>query len=244
MKKLISLIVFVLFNLCLWSQKENLDFKYAVKLYNLTSFEDKSKKEIEVDSSIYVNSYEIIDKTLKILHPTVAFQWKTKKNNLHEIELTNFSLDKVETGKENKSDTSGINGSISGAEIITTSVSMRYEFILNFKEFGRNKLVPSLGFAGNPYFRQIIDNPKVSDSYRTSENYIGARAFVIPRLSYYFSSKFFIDLNIPICFFDLYFQSERDQDPTLTLEKQTVNTVNFDAFPPFFSGRIGVGLNL
>jgi hypothetical protein len=240
MKKPLPFIVLMLLDLYVWSQNSNPDYKYAVKLYNLTTFEDNSKHELDL---VHIKGYDISSKTLQILHPTVAFQWKTKKNNCHEIELTSLNLDKAEM-EVVEYDSTGTGHAISGADIITSSVSIRYEFIMNFNASGENKLVPSVGFAGNPYYRQIIDEPKVSDLYRTSEKFIGARAFVIPRLIYYFSSEFFIDLDIPICFFDLYLQSEKDQDPRLPAEDQTANTVNFDLFPVFFSGRIGVGLKL
>lgn len=239
MKKLALLFVLMFLLKIGWSQNENPDFKYAVKLYNLTIFEDKSRSEFDTS----FNHFAITDKTLQILHPTVAFQWRTDKNNFHEIELTNLSLDKAEMDVV-LYDSTGTGQSISGAEIVTTSVSVRYEFILNFNGSGGNKFVPSVGFAGNPYYRQINNMPRVSDSYRTSEKFIGARAFVIPRISYYFSSKFFVELNIPICFFDLYFQSEKDQDPRLPIEDQTTSTANFELFPVFFSGRVGVGVKL
>lgn len=239
MKTLLSFFVFIFLLQTGWSQNENLDHKYAVKLYNQTTFENYGKTESD---SIY-DHYVYTDKRLQVLHPTFAFQWKTKKNNFHEVELTNLSLDKAEMDVV-LYDSTGTGQSISGAEIVTTSVSIRYEFILNFNGSGGNKFVPSLGFAGNPYYRQINNIPKVSDSYRTSDKFLGARAFVIPRISYYFSSKFFVELNIPICFFDLYFQSEKDQDPRLSVKDQTTSTANFDLFPVFFSGRVGVGVKL
>jgi hypothetical protein len=240
MKKLISLIVFVLFNLCLWSQNDNLDYKYAVKLYNQTTFENYGKTESD---SIF-NHYVYTDKRLQVLHPTFAFQWKTSKNNFHEVELTSFSLTKVETGKEVKNDTSGIYETISGAEVVTTYISVQYEFILNLNKSNPSKFVPSVGFAINPYYRQGNYIPKVTDSFRTSENYIGARAFIIPRLTYYFSQKFFIDLNISMCMFDSYYLSAKDLDPRLTVEEGIKNSFNLELFPKIFSARLGIGLKL
>jgi hypothetical protein len=241
MKKLIFLIVFVLLNLYLWSQNSNLDFKYAIKLYNLTTFEDNSKTGVDTSSW---NTYNYTDKTLQVLHPAIAFQWKTNKNDFHEIELTSFRLDKVETGTENQSDTINMNKMISGGEIITTAISVRYEYILNFNKSNDSKFVPSLGFSISPYYRQINRMPYVSNEYMTSEKYIGTRAFVVPRLTYYFLSKFFIDLNIPICISDIYFLSDKNEDPTLTIDQRTINTFDFEAFPKFLSGRIGVGVKL
>lgn len=241
MKKLFFLIVVILLVHFGWSQTINTSYKYAVKLYNLTTFEDKSKSELDIVS---IKSYEITSNELQILHPTVAFLWKTKKNNFHEMELTNFSLDRVDTEKALKDSLENTYTTISGAEIITTYISVRYEYILNLNKSNDTRFVPSVGFGINPYYRQINQMPKVSDQYRTSEKFLGARAFIIPRLTWYFSPKFFADIDIPICIFDLYFQSDNDQDPRLSVEEQTTNIVNFDAFPKFFSGRLGIGLRI
>jgi hypothetical protein len=241
MKKFSFLIVIMFLFHSGWSQTTNTSFKYAIKLYNLTSFEDKSRHELDIVS---IQAHEITNTELQILHPTVAFQWKTKKNNLHEIELTNFSLDKVDAEKELKDSLENTYTTISGAEVVTAYISVRYEYILNLNKFNDAKFVPSVGFGINPYYRQINQMPKVTDLYTTSEMFLGARAFIIPRLTWYFSPKFFADIDIPICIFDLYFQSDEDQDPRLSVDKQTTNTVNFNAFPKFYSGRIGIGLKI
>ena len=84
MKNYILIILLLLFIKNGWTQNTNLDYKYAIKIYNLTTFDEY--RESKSDTTAYST------KTLQILHPTVAFQWKTKKNNFHEIELTNFML--------------------------------------------------------------------------------------------------------------------------------------------------------
>lgn len=240
MKKPISLIILVLLTLCLWSQNQNPGYRYAVKLYNQTTFENYDKTEPD---SVY-DHYFYTDKKLQLLHPTIAFQWKTKKNNFHEIELTSFSLDKIETGTEIRNDTSFIYSTVSGAEIVTTNISVQYEYILNLIKSPDARFVPSVGFGGNAYYRQSNYKPKVTESYRTSENLVGARAFVIPRLTWYFSSKFFADINVKLCMFDTYFLSDKDKDPRLTLAEGTKNSLNLELFPKFISGRIGFGVRL
>jgi len=240
MKTLLSFFVFIFLLQTGWSQNENLDHKYAVKLYNQTTFENYGKTESD---SIY-DHYVYTDKRLQVLHPTFAFQWKTRKNNFHEVELTSFSLDKVKTGTEVRNDTSLIYTTISGAEIVTTYISVQYEYILNLNKSNDARFVPSVGFGVNPYYRQSNYIPKVSDSYRTSENFIGVRAFVIPRLTWYFSSKFFVDINVKMCMFDSYYLSDKDQDPRLTVAEGIKNSFNLELFPKIFSGRIGVGVKL
>lgn len=225
-----------------WAQNTNIDYKNALKIYNLTSFDEYEKSRKINDTSS--DAFYYTTKTLQILHPTIAFQWKTKKNNFHEIELTNFKLDKLETTTENRDDTAGNGQVISGNNLITTSISARYEYILNFNKTKVTKLVPSLGFGINPYYRQNKYSPKTSASFSTSELYLGAKVFVTPRLTYYLSSRLFIDINIPICFFDLYFLSDKEDNPSIPQEERTISTFNFNQFPKVFSGRVGVGLKL
>ena len=225
-----------------WAQNTNLDFKNAIKIYNLTTYEEYEKSERLNDTS---SSYFYYTTTnFQILHPTIAFQWKTKKNNFHEIELTSFIIDKAVTKTEIKNATSTNAYLISGNDITTTSIAMRYEYILNFNKSKDRKLVPSIGFSVNPYFRQNSFSPVISSSFPTSESYFGARMFVAPRLTYYLTSRFFMDLNIPLCFLDSYSLIEKREDPRIPESERTVKTYNFQLFPKIFSGRIGIGLKL
>ncbi len=64
-----------------WTQNTNLDYKYALKIYNLTTYEEQLKSTRLNDTSSY--RYQYTNTTLQILQPTIAFQWKSKKNNLH-----------------------------------------------------------------------------------------------------------------------------------------------------------------
>jgi len=238
MKKYISVIVLLLFIKSGWTQNTNLDYKYAIKFYNLATYEDYGKSGS--DTNPYPFRYT--STRLRILHPTFAFQWKTNKNNFHEVELTSFMLGI--TGKDSENDTTSSGQSINGNELITTSISVRYEFILNFSKLKNTKLVPSLGFGINPYYGQFSYLPGIQTEFHTSEKYFGAKVFVTPRITYYLSSKVFFDLNIPLCFFDTYFQSYKDENPELSLKERTTNTFSFDAFPKIFSVRVGVGLKL
>lgn len=240
MKKISFLIVIMFLFHSGWSQTTNTSFKFAVKLYNQTTFENYDKTESD---SIFTH-YFYTDKTLQILHPTVAFQWKTAKNNFHEIELSDFSLSKTETGADIRNDTSLIYTTINGSNMVTTSISIQYEYILNLNKSDEARFVPSVGFSANPYYRQSNYIPKVTDSFRTSENFIGIRAYIIPRLTWYFSSRFFADINVKLCMVDTYFLWDKDHDPRLTAEAQTENSFNLELFPKIFSARIGVGVKL
>jgi len=76
-----------------WSQNTNLNYHSGIKLYNTTIFEEQSKSMLVSDTSSV--RFQYTNTNSQILHPTIAFQWKSKTNNFHDIELTNFMVNKV-----------------------------------------------------------------------------------------------------------------------------------------------------
>lgn len=235
MKKYILVIFLIVLIQTGRTQNTNLDFKYAVKLYNIFSSEDYSNS----DNDTNLNSFRYSNKKLRLFHPTFAFQWKTANHNFHEVELIDFVFGI--TGEDGDDTTFG--GVPEGdKKFISTYISMRYEYILNFNKGKDTRMVPSLGFGIMPYYGHYNDQPAESNSFRSSEYYTGAKVFLTPRLTYHLSPKFYIDLNIPLCLFDSYFQSYKDEDPTLPIKDQKKSTFNFEAFPKAFSGRLGIGL--
>lgn len=242
MRKYALIFVLLLFIKSGWTQNTNLDYKYAIKVYNLTTYDEYERSRKITDTSS--NDFSYTTTTLQILHPTIAFQWKTKKNNFHEIELTSFMLGKLVTKTENASDTTQNGQEINGYDLVTTSIAARYEYILNFNKSKDRKFVPSLGLGISPYYRQNNYSPKNPSSFSTSEIYFGANVFITPRLTYYLSSKFFIDINIPLCVLDSYFLKDKEDNPAVQVEERTISTFNLNGFPKVFSGRIGVGLKL
>ena len=223
-----------------WTQNTNLDYKSGIKVYNLTTLEEYTNSKNDTTA----NSFHYTTTTQQILHPTVAFQWKTKKSNFHEIELTNFMLNKVGTKTETITDSSGNIQVVNENDLTATLISVRYEYILNFNKATNKQLVPSIGFGINPYFKQNNYSAKISTSFPTSQDFIGARAFITPRLTYYIQPKFFIDFNIPLCFFDTYYLKDEDENPAVPESQSTSTSYNVELFPKYFSGRLGVGLKL
>jgi hypothetical protein len=225
-----------------WTQNPNLDYKSALKIYNLTTFEEQTKSRRLNDTSS--NRYQYTTRTLQIFHPTIAFQWKSKKNNFHEIELTSLMFDKIGTKTEIINDTTHNSQTINGDDIATTLVSARYEYILNFNKSKERKIIPSIGFGINPYYRHNNISPKISSSFSTSEISVGIRTFITPRLLYFMTSKFFIDVNIPLCFFNTYIWTDKENNPSIPISQRNISSFNFDSFPGIFNGRIGIGLKL
>lgn len=238
--KQITLILFLLSIVKFgWSQNANIDYKRAFKIYNLTSFE---KVEIIIQQSDTSTPYILSSSSdLQIFHPTFAFQWKTKNNNFQEVELTYLVLGKQSTTTELKDDPTNGQQIMSGNKLVTSHISVQYEYIKMFNKLKDKKLVPSVGFGFNPYYKQINSTPQIATSYPKSEKYLGAKVFITPRLNYYINSKFFVDVNIPFCIANAYLLTKNSGDPTLTKEERTMKSFNFQQFPFILSARVGVG---
>lgn len=239
MKQLIALLFLTIVTNTAWSQNPNLEYKNALKVYNLSSWEERS-----ISSRLTANSplFQQTKATVQFFQPTIAFQWKSKKSNFHEIELTSFRL----TSIDEKIDSVAISGTTvtEGTKVSNVDISLRYEFILNFNKSKDTRFVPSVGFGVNPYYTYNLESPQASNLFDSSETNLGMRAFVTPRLSYFINSKIFLDLNIPICFFDAFYNSVIEEDPAIPLLDRTRSDSNLSFSPNFFSGRIGIGVKL
>jgi hypothetical protein len=224
------------------SQNTLLDYKYALKIYNLSTFEENNKTRRVNNSASYY--YNFKSTTLQVLHPTIAFQWKAKKNNFHEMELTSLIVGKLSTKTEILNDSTNSIQTLNGSDLINSAISLRYEYIMNFSKSKVNKLLPSLGFGFNPYFKRNKYFPKVSSIFPTSESYFGIRTFINPRLTYFITSNLFIDINIPICFFDTYYFTDKEDNPSVPANERKIVLFSYNQFPKIFSGRIGFGIRL
>jgi len=74
MKKTLFAIITTLVVIIGKAQNTHIDYKYAIKAYNTFAVNDNS-----VLSSGYIN-------------PSIAVQRKTKRNNFHEIEISDLKL--------------------------------------------------------------------------------------------------------------------------------------------------------
>ncbi len=239
--KNVLLIVFSLAALTGLTQNPNLDYKNAVKVYNLSTYEenvsfhgDSSRQSLRNYTSAY-----------QILHPTIAFQWNTRTNNFHEIELTNFMVSKFQNKTEIVNDSTGnVLSTLSGKNSISTLISIRYEYIITFNKNKDKKIVPSLGLSASPFFKQNNTSPQVPNLLNGLETTIGIRTYIIPRLTYYFSPRFFCDLNVPLCFTDINASTVKNENPTNPANQSTTTTFNLATFPKILSGRLGIGVKI
>jgi hypothetical protein len=224
------------------AQYPHMDYNSALKISNLTVFQERSGSLRFNTNPSYLE--ESANTSLQILQPTIAFQWKSEKGNFHEIELTSLSWGKVgaETVVTYDSTSSGIR--VAASDLTTADISMRYEYILVFNKEKYSKVVPSVGFGVNPYFGNVRYSPEVSSSFPASETTVGIRTFITPRVTYFMTSRLFVDVNLPVCITDAGIFIDEVDDPAIPVDQRSISTFDFNQFPRFFSGRIGLGVKL
>ncbi len=180
---------------------------------------------------------------LRLLQPTIAYNWRTGNGYAQEIELTNLSLQRNSTILSVVHDSTGaVLQVIDGARTTETHLALRYEYIMNFYRTGVSRWTPVVGVAISPYFRHYQEVPLVSLGFPTNEPRYGAMFFVVPRISYRISDRLHFDLNIPVRSSDGYYLTEVQSDPSLV--RQRTNSINFESFRAFHSLRAGIGVML
>ena len=222
------------------SKNKYLNYDFGIKLYNESSFSD-SKIQLGTKPNPQNNLFRESEKT-DVLRPTIAVSWRNKKSNFHEIELNRFNID-----VDNSQDVVYQNGqriTLDGGRTVSTNFSVRYEYIVQFGKKKNNRLVPALGFAINPYFARENAQPHTSTLFPTLILETGFRTYVVPRATYYFSSKFFMDVNVPMSLAGFSIQYQNIKDPSLSPTQQRNSLFNFDMFRNMFQARVGLGFKI
>jgi len=222
------------------TQNKNLDYKYSVKIYNLSSYSEETNFRVKSGFQRYDNKYV----NFILLNPTIAFQWKSKKKNFKEIELTNFVFGKHTTINQIKNNSTNVNQTTYDVDQKITNVSIRYEYLLTFNKNKDYKTVFSLGFGINPYFKGDKYLPKISSEYPSTFNDYGLNLFIIPRFSYHLTSKIIIELNVPICLVNSFFEYAFIDNPYLTYKQRKSYTLDIEELPINYSFRLGIGIKL
>lgn len=236
--------LFLIFLICTSSQAQNsfLDYKMALKIYNQSTYEAQTRSYPSGDSTM--STIFETNKSFQIIQPTLAFQWKSGSNNFHEVEISGIRVGKYGTRTEREDSTTGLRETVAGQDVSQTSLAIRYEYIVNFNKKSDHKLVPSLGFGAGTNYGRHKSEPYISNSFPVTQTQVSLKLFLTPRLTYYFNSKLFMDLNIPVCVSDLNTTVFHVENPAFTSRQQKNTDYTFTGFPKIVSGRIGVGLKL
>ena len=158
--------------------------------------------------------------------------------------MINFYINKNTRAREQLDSLGRIETVLSEKALNTSSISFRYEYIVNFRKLKTSRFSPSLGYSGNPYFKSEEFVAEKGNRYKNEQITIGGRISVIPRICYYLGSRIYVDLNLPICVMDMYYRMDQNENPSIPDNQRRIGTFNFELFPKVLAVRVGVGLKL
>lgn len=217
------------------AQNANLDYRNALKVYNHFSYSNTT------DESASNVSYS--HKSFSFFNPTIAYQWKTAKGNLHEISLSDLYINHSEDERE-YNDPILQQNVVDRGQSTTSRIALGYEYIVNFAKNSDWKLIPSVGFMTESSFTQGKYESMSSTDYTSSRATFGLGVFMVPRATWYMNDRFFLDLNLPVKIFSSSFTRNKIDLPTLNTEDRISNESNYTFFPSLFAMRIGIGIKL
>jgi hypothetical protein len=224
-----------------FGQKDT-NYRFSIKLYNLATLDHTEEFRPTYPRGMTFNHITTDD--LQLLHPAIAFQWKTKKHNFQEVELSELKWDHTGSSSIITNDSTKTTLLVAGDEVARSSVMARYEYILTLGKKKSWKLSPAIGFAASPYYTSYHFSPRTSPSFPESRTDLGLRVFVVPHLTWSFGKRMYLDMNVPVCVSDLVYVRERKADPLIPDELHRTEQFDMSILPRYFSARVGIGIKI
>ena len=223
---------FVLLALIKFGANSEAKNSYMLKVYNQSTYEKLSTsfKYYTLNDTLNSNG---IQKTTTLFHPTIALNWANKRQNLHEIELTHFKYD-IQDNYDNWHI-----GPIQ-SKSTTINIAIRYKTIFSFLKKKNTKIKPQLGVAFSPFINYFNSIPYISSQYGQRDIKFGLKHYAVPRCLIQMSSKWSVDINVPILIANAQFISKELKNPTLPISEQKYSIFDFDMLQKEYSLRLGI----
>lgn len=204
---------------------------HGLRAYNL----------IRSNSVLYTDSSHLLETKTQFLHPTMAYFWNSARNITFEAELTTLDLQRTHRDITFQD---SLGQYYSSNLVTTTEIAARFETILPIRKLQSERFKTGLGFAGGlAYYRTLIE-PFSPIQFRNTNNTAEFQLQVVPRITYWFTQRLCLDLNIPYTFARMSYQVDRTWNPTLPPLYQKSNTFTYEGLPSGLSLRLGVGVTL
>ncbi|MGK0391578.1 MAG: hypothetical protein ACI94Y_004345 [Maribacter sp.] len=240
MKKIILVFLPILL-ICnpIFSQEEEEQQKWAVKAYvngSSTFFDDVVTTS--EDGSV-INTYSRNDITVGKVSPAISY---TKGKLIQELELTDFSINRVRDLTISDFQQQNLTIATSGGKERQTSISLRYLASGVFRPFKSKKISLGIGGAAQPSFSRSKRVPSTSAEFITKHYTIGVGVAVVPQIEYDFFKRFFINISSPLEIFDISLSSFHNGNPLLPESERRTNVADADFFPKRYHLRMGLGV--
>lgn len=226
MSRIIITALFISISICSFGQKN-----FGIKIYQNTDI-----YEIQYFESFF-NEVTRFDE-VNFNRISLAIDIGTKKGYTHEIEFLIPELSKsyediqypmnYELQKKN----SNFDGQI-------RSYSLRYELSKTLTNKDK-KLNFDFGAGINPYYVLVEYIPNVETRYYSSSKLYGFALNLVPRIKYKISSRFIIDLNVPLKVYDLRAEKYRVKNPAIPINQQTKIDYSNTFFESVYTFRLGL----
>ena len=138
-----------------------------------------------------------------------SFQWMNKQYNTQEIGLNSFRYERLSPGSN-------------------WSVSLRYEYIMNFLKHTSSRWIPSMGAGLIPFAYRYHLITVVSTQFPLRTFELGTHVFISPHLTYHCSKKVFFQLSLPLSFMRMGTKRVRNINPSLPADAQNYTIADFD----------------
>lgn len=208
--------------------------KYAVKLYNVTTF-DQPRVIASYPTFSQSENYD------QYLSPAVALTITNRRQNKHEIEISDIKLETKDNVYTYRHPQFPI---VAGEKHTTAGLALRYEYIVAFAKRKDWRLKPSLGFALQPFFTMQQVTPYITVNVKNTHTEIGLRTFLVPRINVDLCKRLFLDVNAPLCLLDARRATNNRVDPTLPVSMQKTEVYEVAGPLHSVSIRVGLGLNI
>ncbi len=162
--------------------------------------------------------------------PAVSFS-KDKRYN-HEIELSEFSFRGL-GGND-------VSRTVTHSNVRLVNVGLRYS--TNYELFKYNKLSFYLGGGLNARFSSAHYAANQSTSFPYTNTDRGVDVNITPRITWNFSSKFYLDVNVPLNGYSMTWSTVNNDNPLLPVNQRRTTDVNGDVFPNRYTVNVGVGI--
>jgi hypothetical protein len=227
MKTWFMLLTFL--TLCTTSKAKN---NTILKVYNQSTYAkvNTSYKYYYLNDTLH--SYGT-KKNTTLLHPTIAFNWANKRQNIHELELTHFKFD-----IQDEYDKWHIGLNQTKSTIL--SIAIRYETIFSFLKKKNTRIKPQLGVAFSPFIDYFNSIPYTSNQYGFRDVKFGLKHYAIPRCLIQMSRKWSIDINVPILIAKAQYLSKELKNPSIPVNEHKYSIFDFDMLQKEYSIRLGI----